>query len=58
MVTTPDITIEKTAKSRVGEYDVNNVPFGKCFSDHMFIAEYSEGKWQHAYIKPYQDIPL
>jgi branched-chain amino acid aminotransferase len=58
MVTTMDIAIEKTAKSRVGEYDVNNVPFGKCFSDHMFIAEFADGKWQQAYIKPYQDIPM
>ncbi|MDZ4663937.1 MAG: branched-chain amino acid aminotransferase [Bacteroidota bacterium] len=58
MVTTLDISIEKTTKSRVGEYDVNDVPFGKCFSDHMFIAEYADGKWQQAYIKPYQDIPM
>jgi branched-chain amino acid aminotransferase len=58
MVTTLDIAIEKTKKSRVGEYDVNNVPFGKCFSDHMFIAEFADGKWQQAYITPYQDIPM
>ena len=58
MVTTLDISIEKTTKSRVDEYDVNDVPFGKCFSDHMFIAEYADGKWQQAYIKPYQDIPM
>ncbi|MBK7309718.1 MAG: branched-chain amino acid aminotransferase [Sphingobacteriaceae bacterium] len=58
MVTTLDISIEKTTKSRVGEYDVNDVPFGKCFSDHMFVAEYADGKWQQAYIKPYQDIPM
>lgn len=58
MTGTLDITIKKIAKSRVSEYDVNNVPFGKCFSDHMFVAEYADGKWQKAYIEPYADVPM
>ncbi len=58
MTSTVEIKVNKIAKSRVGEYDVNNVPFGKCFSDHMFVAEYSDGKWQKAYIEPYADIPM
>jgi branched-chain amino acid aminotransferase len=58
MVTTLDISIDKTTKSRVGDYDVNDVPFGKCFSDHMFVAEYADGKWHKAHISPYQDIPM
>lgn len=58
MTSTLDIKIEKTPKSRVSEYDINNVPFGKCFSDHMFVAEYSNGAWNKAYITPYQDVPM
>ena len=58
MTSTLDIHIEKTKKSRVSEQDVNNVPFGKCFSDHMFVAEYADGKWQKAYIQPYADVPM
>ncbi|HQQ93644.1 MAG TPA: branched-chain amino acid aminotransferase [Bacteroidia bacterium] len=58
MTGTLDIRIEKTAKSRVSEYDINNVPFGKCFSDHMFVAEYENGEWKKAYIMPYQDVPM
>ncbi len=58
MTSTVDIHIEKTKKSRVSEHDINNVPFGKCFSDHMFVAEYSDGKWQKAYITPYADVPM
>lgn len=42
MTSTQEIKIEKIAKSRVGEYDVNNVPFGKVFSDHMYVAEYKD----------------
>jgi branched-chain amino acid aminotransferase len=58
MTGTLDINIEKTKKSRVAEQDVNNVPFGKCFSDHMFVAEYADGVWQKASILPYGDVPL
>lgn len=58
MTSTETIKIEKIAKSRIGEYDVNNVPFGKVFSDHMFIAEYKDGKWHEGSIMPYQDVPM
>lgn len=58
MIANTDITIERTAKSRINDQDVNNVPFGKCFSDHMFIAEYADGKWGKSYIQPYKDMPL
>lgn len=58
MTSTEPIKIQKIAKSRVGEYDVNNVPFGKVFSDHMFVAEYKEGKWHQGKIMPYQDVPM
>jgi branched-chain amino acid aminotransferase len=58
MTSTLDISITKTAKSRVTDYDVNNVPFGKCFSDHMFVAEYADGKWQKMSITPYGEVPL
>ena len=58
MIANADIKIEKTTHSRIQEQDVNNVPFGKCFSDHMFIAEYADGKWEKSYITPYRDMPM
>jgi branched-chain amino acid aminotransferase len=58
MTSTLDISIQKTKQSRVSEYDINNVPFGKCFSDHMFVAEYKDGKWEKAYIAPYGDVNM
>src|SRR5436190_7282766 len=58
MTSTYDIHIQKIKKSRVSEYDINNVPFGKCFSDHMFVAEYADGKWSNASIEPYADVPM
>lgn len=58
MTGTIDINIQKISKSRASDQDVNNVPFGKCFSDHMFVAEFADGKWQSASIMPYGDVPL
>ena len=58
MTSTYEIAVTKIAKSRVNEQDVDNVPFGKCFSDHMFVAEYADGKWQNAEILPYGNTSM
>lgn len=58
MIGTEDIKINKTDKSRVKDQDVNNVPFGKCFSDHMLIAEFENGGWTNVRIEPYRDVPM
>ncbi|MDP2386051.1 MAG: branched-chain amino acid aminotransferase [Bacteroidota bacterium] len=58
MIASAEIKITPTTKSRLSEYDINNVPFGKIFADHMFVAEYENGKWSKCYIQPYQDVPM
>lgn len=58
MTSTLDISITKIKESRLSQFDVNNVAFGKCFTDHMFVAEYANGQWEKAYIQPYADVPL
>lgn len=50
------IRIEQTQKSRLSEVDVNEVPFGKVFTDHMFIADYKDGQWTNFRIIPYQPV--
>jgi branched-chain amino acid aminotransferase len=52
------IIVEKTRKSRIGQVDFNNLPFGQVFSDHMFVCDFEEGKWQQPKIIPYQPISL
>ncbi len=52
------IEVEKTTQSKLPSIDFNNIPFGKTFSDHMLVAEYYDGKWQHAKIMPYQNFSL
>lgn len=39
--------------------DINNLGFGRFFTDHMFVVDYTEGKgWHEPRIIPYQPISL
>lgn len=50
--------VEKIAQSRISEVDFSNLPFGKIFTDHMFMAEFNGSEWTNARILPYQPISL
>jgi branched-chain amino acid aminotransferase len=52
------IEVQKTQHSRLPGLDINNLPFGKVFSDHMFIAEYHDGRWGRHRIVPYGNLQL
>jgi len=52
------IDIQKTSASKISEVDFNNLPFGQVTSDHMFICDYKNGKWQQPKILPYQNFSL
>lgn len=41
-------------KSRVSTIDFDNIPFGKVFSDHIFIADYFDGAWRNLRIEPFE----
>ena len=47
------ISIEKVAQSRLEGIDFSKLSFGQIFSDHMFICDYKDGKWQDPRIVPY-----
>lgn len=38
--------------------DTKSIPFGKVPTEHLFVAEYRDGKWQNARITPFHDITL
>ncbi len=48
-----EINLTKTTQSRLPQLDFNNIPFGKVFSDHMFIADYKDGEWTDLRIVPF-----
>jgi branched-chain amino acid aminotransferase len=56
MMETMDIPVIRVKRSRLAEIDFDHLPFGKFFSDHMLEADYADGEWKLASIKPYQVI--
>lgn len=58
MENTLSIQVDKTNNSRLNEVDFNNIPFGRVFSDHMFIADYKNGEWSGAAIKEYGKLEI
>ncbi|MBU6157784.1 MAG: branched-chain amino acid aminotransferase [Bacteroidetes bacterium] len=53
-----NIRVTLTEKSRAQELNMQNIPFGKHFSDHMLIAIYENGQWGTPEIKPFQPLSL
>jgi branched-chain amino acid aminotransferase len=58
MLDTLDISIRKVQNSRINEVDFNNIPFGRVYSDHMFIADYEDGQWSDLRIVPYENLSM
>lgn len=53
-----DISITKTKNSGFDKIDFDNLAFGRSFSDHMFEADYFDGKWQNARIVPFHNFDI
>lgn len=59
MITTGQkIAIQRTPKSRLPETDLDNVKFGRVFSDHMVVMDFDEGTWKAPVIVPFGDLEL
>lgn len=53
-----DIKITRTTNPKA-KPDQSSLGFGKIFTDHMFVMDYTEGKgWHDARIIPYQNLSL
>ena len=54
-----DISITKTAEPKAKPADESKLGFGKIFTDHMFIMDYSEDLgWHDARIVPFGPLPI
>ena len=53
-----NITIKTVSKSRISEVDFDNLGFGKVFSDHMFVSDYSDGQWHDHRIVPVEKMEI
>jgi branched-chain amino acid aminotransferase len=58
MLATMDIATTLVEQSKLLDINLENIPFGKYFSDHMLEADYENGEWKNIEIKPYQPLLL
>lgn len=58
MVATESIQVERVKHSRISQVDFGDLPFGKIYTDHMFMADYRDGEWKNFRIVPYGHISV
>ena len=58
MIAAENINITKAERSKLKDINLENIPFGKYFTDHMLEVDYEDGEWKNAEIKPYQPLLL
>ena len=58
MIAAADFNITRVERSKLNDMSLQNLPFGKYFTDHMLEADYEDGEWKNVEIKPYQPLLL
>lgn len=58
MIAAMDISMTKIERSKLQDLNLDNLPFGKYFTDHMLEADFENGEWKNVEIKPYQPLLL
>jgi branched-chain amino acid aminotransferase len=53
-----NIKVTRTSSSKLTQVDWDNLPFGKVFSDHMLLMDYTDGKWGVPEILPFGNLLL
>ena len=51
-----NIIEQKSSRIGIENVDWNNLKFGVYFSDHMYVSDYENGKWNKGKILPYSDL--
>lgn len=58
MLVSEDLIIHPVSQSKLGTISLENLPFGRYFTDHMLEVDYENGEWKRAEIKPYQPLSM
>jgi len=56
MIAAADFNITRVERSKLKDINLENIPFGKYFTDHMLEVDYEDGEWKTPEIKPYQPL--
>lgn len=54
----PSIPVILTTNPKLPHFKVENLNFGKNFTDHMLVADYEEGVWKNVQIQPFEPLVL
>ncbi|MCG8468609.1 MAG: branched-chain amino acid aminotransferase [Gemmatimonadetes bacterium] len=57
-LSTEAFPITRVEASRRSSVDFDDLPFGSVWSDHMFVADYEDGAWRGAEIRPFGPVEL
>jgi branched-chain amino acid aminotransferase len=52
------LKIIRTENSKIDQVDFSNLPFGRVFTDHMFVADYENGSWNNMRIEPFANFSI
>jgi branched-chain amino acid aminotransferase len=52
------IATQRIERSKLADTDLDNIKFGRVFSDHMFVMEYADGTWKTPNIVPFADMRM
>jgi branched-chain amino acid aminotransferase len=58
MIASADFNIIRIERSKLHSITLEDLPFGKYFTDHMLEVDYEDGGWKTVEIKPYQSLVL
>jgi branched-chain amino acid aminotransferase len=58
MIASAEFNIERIERSKLQSLSLENLPFGKYFTDHMLEVDYEDEQWKTVEIKPYQPLLL
>src|ERR1700688_2364200 len=58
MIASAEFIVTRVGRSKLQSLSLDNIPFGKYFSDHMLEVDYEDGEWKTVEIKPYQPLLL
>ena len=58
MIEAYTVPVTKAERSKLQDISLENIPFGKYFTDHMLEADFENGEWKNVEIKPYQPLLL
>ena len=56
MIAAADIRITRTSNSKLTGLDIENLPFGKYFTDHMLEADFENGEWKERETNPQECV--